>query len=359
MSTVAVPATSPAPQTDGYRLNLKSDNVSGAHPNVIAALAQAAQGTDNPYGDDAQTSALTATLRDLFEAPDALVVAMATGTGANALALASIAPPYGTIYCHHKAHIAVDECGAPEFFTGGAKLSLITGEHAKIDPVAFSTAITGKGIVHKVQPAALNLTQATEAGTVYTMEEVKTLTEIAHSHGLPTHMDGARFANAIARLGCSPADITWRAGIDVLSFGATKNGCLAAEALIFFKPALAEATGFRRKRAGHLVSKGRVISAQLNAYLADGLWLRMATHANRMAQKLSAGLGALAGVQIHHPVDANVIFASVPVPILDGLAADGFGFYRWADTEIRLVTSFDTPESGVDGFLASAARQAN
>lgn len=325
---------------------------------MIAALAQAAQRTDNPYGDDAQTRALAATVRDLFEAPTAVVVPIATGTGANALALASITPPYGTIYCHDHAHIAVDECGAPEFFTGGAKLSLVAGAHAKINPAALAAAISGKGEVHKVQPSALSLTQATEVGAVYTIDEIKALTHIAHGHGLPTHMDGARFANAIVQLGCTPADMTWRAGIDVLSFGATKNGCLAAEALIFFTPGLAEATEFRRKRGGHLISKSRVISAQLNAYLADGLWLRMATHANRMAQKLSMGLGALAGVQINHPVDANVIFASVPALILDGLTEDGFGFYRWADTEIRLVTSFDTPQSGIDQFLTSAARHA-
>ena len=213
-----------------------------------------------------------------------------TGTAANALALASLVPPYGAVYCHREAHINVDECGAPELYTGGAKLVPLAGEGAKIAPHDLAAAAQGHGVVHHVQPAAVSITQATEAGCVYSPDEVAAVAETARSKRLRLHMDGARFANAVAALDVAPAEITWQAGVEVLSFGATKNGCLAAEAVVFFQPELAETFAFHRKRAGHLFSKGRVLSAQLEAYLADDLWLENARHANAMARRLGGGL---------------------------------------------------------------------
>jgi len=329
--------------------DFRSDNVAGAAPEVMTALASASTGQASPYGEDALTKGVTARLSAIFETPVA-VFPVATGTAANALALSALVPPFGAIYCHDDAHIMVDECGAPEFFTGGAKLVTLSGANGKLTPDSVTRAVTraGVGVVHRMQPAALSLTQATEAGTVYTPAEVEALVEVAHNNGMAVHMDGARFANAVARLGCAPADVTWRAGVDVLALGGTKGGCLAAEAVVFFNPAMAEDFGYARKRAGHLVSKTRFLSAQLDAWLADDLWLRLARHANAMAARLAAGLpeGALV-----YPVEANEIFARLPETSLQALEAAGFLFYRWDGGLVRLVTAFDTPAAAVDAFL--------
>lgn len=329
--------------------DFRSDNVAGAAPEVMTALASASIGSASPYGEDALTKRVTERLSAIFETPVA-VFPVATGTAANALALSALVPPFGAVYCHDDAHIMIDECGAPEFFTGGAKLITLAGANGKLTPDSVSRAVAraGVGVVHRVQPAALSLTQATEAGTVYTPAEVAALVEVAHSNGMAVHMDGARFANAVARLGCAPADVTWRAGVDVLALGGTKGGCLAAEAVVFFNPAMAEDFGYARKRAGHLVSKTRFLSAQLDAWLADDLWLRLAHHANAMAARLAAGLpeGALA-----YPVEANEIFARLPETAIQALEAAGFLFYRWDGGLVRLVTAFDTPAAAVDAFL--------
>lgn len=344
-------------------MNFASDNVAGAAPEIIAALIEANQGADMPYGADACTQRLCSRLSEVFE-KEVTVFPVATGSAANALALTVLSPPFGAIYCHVDSHINVDECGAPEFYTGGAKLITLEGRHGKLPAVDLAGRLeqAGIGIVHHVQPAAVSITQATEAGTVYSIAEIEAIAQVSQTHQLPLHMDGARFANALVRLGCTPAEMTWKAGVDVLSFGATKNGAIAAEAVIFFNAELATSFSYRRKRGGHLFSKMRFLSAQLEAYLQDELWLRLATHANRMADRLSQGLVELPGVSLAHPVEANEIFAYLPEVIIAGLLAEGFYFYRWAAGEagtlVRLVTAFNTKEEDVEALLNVAQRYA-
>jgi threonine aldolase len=337
-------------------MNFCSDNVAGASASIVEAIARANTGAAMPYGNDPYTARVEKLLAEIFE-HEVAVFPVATGTAANVLCLAALTPPWGTIYCHAESHIAVDECGAPEFYTGGAKLDLIHGAHGKITPDEIRPA--GAGVVHHTQPAAVSLTQATEAGTVYTPAEVGAIGELCRRHGLALHMDGARFGNALVALGCTPAEITWKAGVDALSFGATKNGAVAAEAAIFFDKSKAASLGYRRKRGGHLFSKMRFLSAQLDAYLADDLWLRNARHANAMAKRLAEGLAALPGARLAHPVEANEIFVDLPDEALRGLESAGFRFYRWPDdasTLIRLVCAFDTEEAHVEAFLATARR---
>jgi threonine aldolase len=339
--------------------NFRSDNVTGVAPAIMAALHEANSGPAMPYGDDPWTERVTGKAALLFER-EVTVFPVATGTAANALALASIVPPFGAIYCHAQAHIATDECGAPEFYTGGAKLVGLGGAHGKIAPddLAAALAVGGAGVVHHVQPAGLSLSQLTEAGTLYGPSELRALTALARRHGLKVHMDGARFANAAARLDCAPAELTWRAGIDVLSLGATKNGALAAEAVLFFDPALAREFAFRRKRAGHLFSKMRFLSAQLEAYLTDGLWLANARHANRLADRLAEGLALLPGCELLHPVEGNEIFARFPPGLAEALVADGFLVEPWnAEGTARMVTAFDTEMRDVDELLAAIGRR--
>jgi threonine aldolase len=340
--------------------NFCSDNTAGASPEILEALAGAAAGKAMPYGNDDLTRRVEARLKEVFET-DCAVFPVATGTVANVLGLSVMTPPYGAIYCHRDSHINVDECGAPELFTGGAKLVALDGAHGKLTPEILAGAIGGAGDVHHVQPAAISLTQATESGTLYSPGEVAAIGELARSHGLGLQMDGARFANALVALGCRPAEITWRAGVDALAFGATKNGALAAEAVVLFKPELAETFAYRRKRGGHLFSKMRFLSAQLDAYLADDLWLANARHANAQAARLAEGLAGLPGARLLHPVEANEIFAVLPTAVIEGLLAEGFQFYRWgpeAESAVRLVTAFDTRGKDVDAFLAAAHRLA-
>ena len=337
-------------------VNFCSDNASGAAPEILRALEAASQGSAMPYGNDELTARVEARLKDVFET-DCAAFPVATGSAANVLSLSVMTPPYGAIYCHEKAHIEVDECGAPEFYTGGAKLVLLPGADGKIAPAALAAAIEGVGDVHHVQPAAVSLTNATEAGAVYTPDEIGAIAEVARSHGLGLHVDGARFANALVSLGCSPAEATWKAGVDALSFGATKNGALGVEAVVLFKPEIAETFAYRRKRGGHLFSKMRFLSAQLDAYLTDDLWLRNARHANAMAARLAEGLAALPGVELSHPVEANEIFARLPGAMIAGLLDAGFEFYHWGledDQEVRLVASFNTDPDDVKAFLAAA-----
>lgn len=340
-------------------MNFCSDNVTGVAPEILAALTAANEGNAMPYGNDECTQRLEAKFSELFETA-VTVFPVATGSSANAIALSVMTPPFGAIYCHTESHINVDECGAPEFYTGGAKLFTLSGAHGKIrsDDLAELLAKAGAGVVHHVQPAAVSITQATEAGTVYHYDEISQIALIVREHGLRLHVDGARFANAIVSLGCTPADITWRAGVDVLSFGATKNGAMAAEAVVFFNRALAETFGYRRKRSGHLFSKMRFLSAQLEAYITDDLWLRNAAHANQMAAKLAMGLASLPEVNLCHPVEANEIFIQLPEEVIVGLLADGFQFYRWDgkhSTIVRLVTAFNTKEEDVTAFIEAAA----
>lgn len=338
-------------------INLASDNVAGAAPEILAAITRAAEGRVPSYGADEITRGLQARLSEVFERPVA-AFPVATGTAANALALATFVPPYGAVLCHRDAHIAVDECGAPEFYTHGAKLLLVDGAQGKLTPATFADAFPQDwpGDVHRSQPAMLSLSQATEAGTVYTPAEVGALAEAARSRGLAVHMDGSRFANAVAGQGCSPADLTWRAGVDVLSFGGTKNGCVMAEAVVFFDPDRARDFALRRKRAGHLLSKMRFVSAQLEAYLADGLWLGLAANANARARQLAAGLGALPGVALEYPVDANEVFVRMPQAMADRLRQAGVIAAHWEGEVWRFVAAFDTSAAMVETALDRARR---
>jgi threonine aldolase len=342
--------------SDDRRFDFRSDNVAGVAPEVLTALAAAAQGSVTSYGEDPITQRVEAKLEELFD-HDLTLFTVATGSAANALALAHLAPGWGSILCHREAHIATDECGAPEFFSSGAKLAPLEGAGGKItaEAVAAHLARDTRG-VHHSQPMAISISQSTEAGTCYTPDEVAAIGAIGRGHGVRFHMDGARFANALASLRCSPAETTWRAGVDAMSFGVTKNGAMAAEAVIFFDADLAKDFGYRRKRGGHLFSKGRFASAQFDAQLTDGLWLRLAAQANAMAARVGQGLAGIAGVSLLHPVEANELFVLMPEPIIDGLEKAGFRFYRWPAEEgpcIRLVTAFDTAAEHADGLVAA------
>ncbi|HLJ65560.1 MAG TPA: beta-eliminating lyase-related protein [Stellaceae bacterium] len=334
-------------------MNFRSDNVAGIAPAILQAIIAANDGRAPAYGSDALSQALEDRVARIFE-HDVAVFPVATGTAANALALASATPPWGAIYCHAESHIAQDECGAPEFYTGGAKLVPIEGAHGKITAAAIAAKLAPTSTVHQAQPAAISLTEASEAGTLYRPAEIAEIAALARARGLVLHMDGARFANAVAALQASPAELTWRAGVDILSLGATKNGALAAEAVIVFDRAKAADLGFRRKRGGHLFSKMRFLSAQLDAYLRDDLWLDNARHANAMAARLAAGLHGMKGVRLCHPVEANEVFVEMPEPVAASLEAQGFGFYRWSEgprPELRFVAAFDTKPADIDALL--------
>ncbi|MDR3528727.1 MAG: low specificity L-threonine aldolase [Rhizomicrobium sp.] len=341
-------------------MNFLSDNAYGVLPEILAAVAAAGDGTAASYGSDELSHTLEARLAVVFETPVA-AFAVISGTAANALALATLCPPHGAIFCHAEAHIAVDECAAPEFFTHGAKLVGIEGGDGKVTPEGLTRALSHflKGFVHHPQPAVLSLSQPTECGTLYKPDEIAALAAIAHVNGMKVHMDGARFANAIVALGVSAADASWRAGVDVLSFGATKNGAMGAEAVVFFTPADASDFAYRRKKAGHLISKMRFVSAQLVAYLADDLWLRAARTANGLAAKLAGGLSKLPGVTVVHAVEANEVFLRLPSELVLKLRNGGAQFYDWGPPQgeqsvIRLVTSFATPPQDVERFVALA-----
>ena len=330
----------------------------------MSAIIAANNGPAASYGGDDLTRQLETVASEIFGAAVA-IFPVTTGTAANALALSQLVQPYGAVYCHDTAHIVTDECGAPEFFTGGAKTMGLPAADGKITPpqVASAIAYAQDMGVHHVKPGALSLSQATEWGTVYRPDEVSALAAVAKQHGLPVHMDGARFANALVHLGCTPAEATWKSGVDVLSLGATKNGALCAEAVVFFDPARARDFERRRKQAGHLWSKLRFVSAQLLAYFANGLWLENARHANAMASLLAQGLRGVGGATLLQPVDANEIFVALPEAVVAALESQGFGFYRWplssvtSGVAIRLVTSYSTPRDHVEEFLEAARRK--
>jgi threonine aldolase len=349
-------------------MNFASDNAAGVAPAVLDAVTRANAGFALGYGNDDITREVERRMAALF-ARDVAVFLVPTGTAANALALAHLTPPWGGVLCHAEAHIAIDECGAPEFFGGGLKLIGLPGIGAKIAPATLAAAIARHSghRPHAVQAKTVSLSQVTEAGTVYTAAEVGALAEIAHAHGLKVHMDGARFANAVARLGASAAAVSWQAGIDALSFGATKGGALAAEAIVVFDRDAADALHERRKRGGQLVSKHRFVAAQFAAFLADDNWLDWARHANRMADGLARGLAAR-GLSPVWPVEANLVFVVLPREADARLRAAGATYYAWrsdslpdaiaignGDVLARLVTSFATTESDIDRFLALAS----
>jgi threonine aldolase len=337
-------------------MNFLSDNAYGAAPEIVAALGAANSGTAASYGDDETTARLTKRFCELFER-DVVVFPVLTGTAANSLSLATISPPYGAIFCHENSHLVVDECAAPEFFTGGARLVPLEGEGAKITPNTVERALARyRGGVHSAKPAAISITQATERGAVYTPDEIGAISALVRREGMALHMDGARFANAVVHLDSSPADLTWKAGVDVMSFGATKNGAICAEAVIFFDRDRVRDFEYRRKRAGHLVSKMRFISAQLEAYLADDLWVRHARIANALARHLATALSKIANVELAEPVEANEVLVRLPDSMVQKLRDAGALFYDWEPPEnqrtlIRLVLSSLTPQSDVDRFI--------
>ena len=347
-----------------------SDNSSGVPAAVLEALVRANEGFSPGYGADAIMERLRARIREVFEAPEAAVHLVATGTAANALSLATFCPPWGAVYCHRVAHIEEDECGAPEFYTGGAKLVLMDGDHGKIDPQALEVKLQNAARVgvHNVQKGMLSLTNLNECGSRYSVAEIRALAGIAKAHGLPVHLDGARFTNALVAEGCTPAEMTWKAGVDVLSFGGTKNGLMGVEAVVIFDPAKAWEFELRRKRGGHLFSKHRFLSAQMEAWLHDDLWLTLARHANAMAERLETGLKALPDTTILHPRGGNMLFASFPRAAHRRARSDGAAYYFWPndrsldgdDAEAlsaRLVSSWSTTEEQVDSFLALVAPQ--
>ncbi|HEX4077886.1 MAG TPA: low specificity L-threonine aldolase [Rhizomicrobium sp.] len=341
-------------------MNFSSDNAYGAAPEILRAIQAANDGAVPSYGDDPLTQRLAAEMARVFEHPVS-VFPVISGTAANALALASVVPPHGAILCHSAAHIATDECGAPEFFTHGARVVTLGGALGKLRPedVASRLAHFIHDCVHHSQPAAVSISQCTELGTCYRPEETRLLADFAHRQGMKLHMDGARFANAVAHLGRAPAEATWKAGVDVLSFGATKNGALGAEAVVFFNPDDAADFRFRRKRSGHLLSKMRFVSAQIVCALEQDRWLAWAARANALAGQLYTQLHNLPGVEIAWPVEANAMFAWLPEGMIATLRAHGASFYEWAPptgarTLVRLVTSFATPQSEIERFVEIA-----
>lgn len=339
-------------------MDFTSDNATTVSPEIMDALYKANSGFVPSYGGDDATRGLDSLFSDIFETT-VKVFPVLTGTAANALALATLTPPFGAIFCHNDAHINTAECGAPEFFTNGAKLIPVAGDHGKIDPSALAevAGLRGPGDAN-TQPKVLSLTQLTESGTAYSLDELRACVDIAKAHGLSVHMDGARFANALVALDCTPGEMTWRSGVDVLSFGATKNGAMAAEAVIYFGDAGVGDFTYRRKRGGHLVSKLRFVSAQLEAYVRDGLWLANARRANALAQKLGQMLGSQPECRLLHPVDGNEVFVRFPAALDARLKQAGFRYHGApADGGInaRLVTAFNTEAGAVDALISTVA----
>ncbi len=334
------------------RVKFASDNVTGACPEVLDAILNVNDEDRTPYGNDELSKSLQNKFSEIFE-KEVIVFPTASGTAANALALSTMTPSFGNIYCHRLSHINVDECGAPEFYTGGAKLVNLDGINGKIIPEELDDSISGTGIVHHTQPSSVSITQLCETGVAYQLDEIKKISEVAHKHKLNIHMDGARFANALVSLNCSPADMTWKSGIDVLSFGATKNGCFAAEAIIFFNQDLVGNLPFLMKRAGHLLSKMRFVSAQLDAYISNEVWLKNAKHANAMGKKLSQGLLKHKNIELAYPTDANEVFVKIPKNIIDQFNSNGYKINdeEWENKAVRLVAAWNTDPSDVDSFL--------
>lgn len=334
------------------RRHFASDNYAGICPEAWAALAEANQGHAPGYGDDAWTQKAADLIREVFET-HCDVFFVFNGTAANSLSLASMCQSYHSILCHEIAHIEADECGAPEFFSNGTKVLLMPGANGKVMPAEIERMVKKRTDIHYPKPRAVSLTQATELGTVYTPDEIKAIWAKAKSLGLRIHMDGARFANAVASLGVTPKEITWQAGVDVLCFGGTKNGIHVGEAVVFFNRELAREFDYRCKQGGQLASKMRFISAPWVGMLKDGVWLRHAAHANKMAAYLESKLRPLSQVKILFPREANAVFAELPQAAIDGLRVKGWKFYTFiGQGGCRLMCAWDTTESDVDQFVS-------
>jgi threonine aldolase len=350
-------------------MKFASDNGAGVAPEILDAIVASSRVNAPAYGGDEYTARAQALLSETFETEVAAFL-VATGTAANALALSALAKPWDAVFCHEEAHIHDDECGAPELFTAGAKLVGIAGEGGKITPEGLRETLERfpRGLVKSAQPGALSLSQATEAGTIYRVGEVSELASIAHRNGIGVHMDGARFGNALISAKATPAEMTWRAGVDILTLGATKNGALACEAVVFFDPARAANFAFQRKRGGQTLSKGRFLGAQMEAYLAGGLWLRLAERANTSAHRLARDLATTEGVRLAWPTEANEVFVVAPKAMIERWRAAGAVFHDWStraiaperaprrgEALVRLVTSFETASSEIDRLLSLCA----
>jgi threonine aldolase len=333
-------------------IEFRSDNAAGAAPEIMAAIAAANTGSALAYGADDWTAELRDKVREVFEHPEAEVFPVISGTAANSLALAALCPPWGAVLCHETAHILQSECGATSMFGGGAVMRGVAGDNFRINPGTLQAAFdaTRWGDPHHSQPSVLSFTVPSDHGTLYTPDQIAELTASAAQHGLRAHLDGARVANAIAALGCSPADLTWRAGIDAYSLGAMKNGALSTDAIVCFDPVISEQLVYRVKRAGHVASKMRFQSVQLTAYLTDGTWLRLAGHSNAAMARLAAGLRSL-DVEFLNEPDVNMLFARLDPAAADRMAEAGLLFYRMSADTIRLVTSFQTTDDEVDEAL--------
>jgi threonine aldolase len=338
-------------------IDFRSDNTGRAAPEILEALLRANHGTVLGYGGDDWTAALQQRFGELFETA-VRVFPVATGTAANALALASLGPSWGIVYCSEVAHINTAEANATGFFGGGLKLAAVGGDHGRInaDRLAETLAGIAPGQIHRGQPSAVNLTQATDLGGVYTLDQIRAVADVAKGRGLKIHMDGARFANALARLGCSPAEATWRSGVDIMSFGATKNGGALCDAIVVFAPDLADGLAVQLRRAGQVWSKMRFASAQLIAYVEKALWLDMARASNAIAAHIAAGLRNISGARLLAPVEANELFLELPSTVMDALEADGFQFYRRSKSLARFVCRFDTTEAEADALVAALHR---
>ena len=345
-------------------LDFGSENTSPVHPAFVAAVTAANVGFATNFEEEAWTQRALASLRDFFEHESLVAFTVATGTAANAIALGAMVPPYGTILCHWDAHIETDECGAPEMFSFGARQIPLAGEHGRLAPAALAKHLAQAriGVVHSLQPAAVSLTNLTEAGTAYTPAQIKELTSIARRYGLGVHMDGARFANAAAAVGASPAELTWKSGVDVLTLGTTKSGSFGVETIVSFNDRYNTALAFLRKRSGHFAPKTRFLAAQLQAYMDDGLWLKNGAHANAMAKRLAEGLAHVEAAALVHPVEGNEVFVRLPEAAVEALARRGCKFQRnWRldPRHHRFVCSWATTPKHVDELLAvarSAAR---
>jgi threonine aldolase len=337
---------------DAVSLNFRSDNVATVAPEILRALDAVNHGLAASYGDDEYSALLNRKFSDLFET-EVTVFPVSTGTAANALSLAACARPYGGIYCHEEAHINTAEGGATEAFSGGAKLIALPGANGKLEPPALAAVLrrAERGIRNRPQPDAVSITQASEYGTVYGREEIAAIGASARDAGIRFHMDGARFANALVTLGCSASEMTWRSGVDILSFGATKNGAMGADAIVVFNRELVEPLSYRLRRAGQTWSKMRFPAAQLIAYVENSLFLRLASHANELASQLGRELAAMPGVRLIAPVEANLVFVAMPEPAIEALATAGVRFARRRGGVIRLVTRFDGTKGEVDQFI--------
>ena len=342
-----------------HTIEFRSDNCGRAAPEMIEALIRANQGCAVGYGADALTAELNQKISDVFETK-VRVFPIPTGTGANALALAATGSPFGAVYCSPEAHINTSECNAVGFFGSGLKVSPIEGIYGKVCPESLEKNLStaGFGQAHKSQPVAVNLVQATDLGAVYTLNEIQSISDIAHSKGLTVHMDGARFANALAYLGCSPAEMTWKAGVDILSLGVTKNGGLLSDAIVVFNPDIAENICFHLRRGGMIWSKMRFASAQILAYVENDLWLKLARRSNAAAQRLAIGIHSTPGARLIAPVEANELFVEMSANALDHLARDGVLYYRRGPRLARFVCRWDTTEDEVDQLLTVIARHA-